>query len=181
MPVTRSAFVALVCSALFAASCASPPPRPWLHYAPAGESTWQGGADGLLSATFLGASAVLSLRPDQTCIELTVRNTTETALEFRVGPDGALPRQAIGELLLRQFAPPSVGGPEVVPYLTQQPVVVQPGWRAVFYLDAPLGREPGIGQYLVLQVEARNPAGLRERRNLPLVATNVLAATAPRR
>ena len=53
---------------------------------------------------------------------------------------------------------------------------VESGWRASFYLDSPLGREPSYGQYFVMTVEARLASGDVERRSLPLVATNPRAS-----
>lgn len=177
--MTRTADVVLFLASFLVASCATNPPKARLHYQVAGESTWRRGADGALEDTFLGASVRLDLQPQQSLLEVTVRNTTEVPIEFRVGPDGMSPQPPIGELLLRQFTPPSVTGPDVVAYICQSPVQVQPGWRAVFYLDAPFGRAPTVGQYLVFAVEARDAAGKRERRTVPLIA-EVTGPTHPR-
>jgi hypothetical protein len=65
----------------------------------------------------------------------------------------------------------------MMPYVGMQPVVVQPGWQATFYIDSPLGREVIAGQYFVFAVEARDAAGKVERRTLPLIAAN--AGTMP--
>ena len=121
----------------------------------------------------LGASVLIDLQPEQSCIVVTVLNSTEAPLEFRVGPDGQSPQPVIGEYLQRQVTPPSVTGPDYVPYLCLAPVQILPGWRSVFYLDAPLGREPDLGQYLSFVIEAKDAAGKRERRMLPLVATTM--------
>ncbi|MBM4062184.1 MAG: hypothetical protein FJ265_13970 [Planctomycetes bacterium] len=164
----------LVSSVLFGglllAACSAPPPRPWLRYVPDGPTTWVDAGPGVMTGTFHGAPVTLDLGKRQTRVEVEVRNTTAIPIEFRMGPEGAAPRQAIGEVLLRQFQ--AITGPDMLPYNAMQPVAVPPGWRAVFYLDAPLGREPGIGQFFVLTTEARDPAGKCERRNLPLRATN---------
>lgn len=154
-------------------SCSTPAPRAWLRYQPAGATTWVTGQNGLLTSTMHGAPVTLDLGRRQTRAEVTVQNTTSQRLEFRMGPEAGHPRQAIGEVLLRPFSgPPGAGGPDMIAYNAMQPVVVEPGWRGTFYLDAPLGREPSIGQYFVLTVEARNPDGVCERHSLPLQATN---------
>ena len=91
-------------------------------------------------------------------------------LTIEVGPDAGSPRNAIGEVLLRQIDGPAVGGPPMQAYSAMQPLAVDGGWRATFYLDAPLGREIKLGQYLVLAVAAENSAQERRRVTLPLIA-----------
>ncbi len=162
---------------LFAA-CNTPPPRAWLRYAPAGPTEWTADANGLLTGTMHGANVAIDLGRTQTRVEVAVANPGTQPVELRMGPEAASPRAAIGEVLLRPLAGPAgVTGPDMLPYNSMQPILVEPGWRGVFYLDAPLGREPAIGQYFVLTVEARDPAGTCVRRTLPLVATN--AGTMP--
>ena len=172
-----SSFV-LLCGWFLASACSTPPPRAWLRYKPAGATTWTTDESGLLSGSFHGAPVTLDLGRRQTRVEVTVRNTPAAPIEFRMGPEATSPRQAIGEVLLRPLSgPPGVGGPDMIAYNAMQPLVVEPGWRGTFYLDAPLGREPGLGQYFVLTVEGRDGTGKCERRLLPLVATN--AGTQP--
>ena len=55
------------------------------------------------------------------------------------------------------------------PYVSMQPLSIDAGWRATFYLDRPLGRDVQLGQYFVLGVECESAAGDRVRRVLPLM------------
>lgn len=177
IPVARLAPSVLLCGWFLASACNTPPPRPWLRYQPSGPTTWV--ADGtVLTGTFHGAPVTLDLGRRQTRVQVEVRNTTSAPIEFRMGPEGASPLGAIGEVKLRPLAGlPGVGGPDIFPYNAMQAVVVEPGWCGWFYLDTPLGRDPSLGQFFVLTVEGRDAAGNCERRNLPLVATN--AGTLP--
>ena len=85
---------------------------------------------------------------------------------------------AIGEALLRPLdAPPGQGGPDMLTYANMQRLTVEPNWRGTFYIDSPLGRDIGLGTYLVFTVEAYDKKGDVERRKMPLLATNV--GTAP--
>jgi hypothetical protein len=170
--------IGIVVGAALVVACGTPPPRPWLRYQQDGPTTWATNADGLYSGRLLGADVTMDLGKKQTRVEIVVQNGSPAPVEFRIGPDGGQPRVAIGEVLLRPLAgPASTGGPAMQPYNAQQPLVVEPGWRATFYLDSPLGREPVLGQYFVLAVEARNQAGGSDRRTLPLKAVN--AGTMP--
>jgi hypothetical protein len=167
--------VLLVLGGLIAAtsSCSTPAPRAWLRYEPAGATTWVASEGGLLTSTMHGAAVTLDLGRRQTRVEVVVKNTTAQPIEFRMGPEAGQVRQAIGEVLLRPLSgPPGATGPDMLAYNCMQPIVVEPGWRGTFYLDAPLGRPPSIGQYFVLTVEARDGAGVCQRHSLPLVASN---------
>jgi len=169
-------FALLPC--LLVAACNIAPPRPWLRYEPAGPTGWTKEADGQLSGTLHGAAIRIDLGRRQTRIQVTVENAGSAALEFRMGPEASPSRVAIGEVKLRPHAgPPGVPGPDIIPYNSMQPLMVEAGWSGIFYLDSPLGRDPGVGQYFVLTVEARDATGAVERRSLPLRATN--AGTMP--
>jgi hypothetical protein len=167
----RLVVLGLVC-AVAHVSCGTPPPRPWLRFQPAGATNWAKGPDGLFVGQLHGADVSVDLGKRQTRVEVVVANSGNKAVEFRMGPEGAAPRSAIGEVLLRPLGGvPGASGPDMLAYNCMQSVTVEPGWRGSFYLDAPLGREPKLGQYFVLTVEARAD-GQWERRNLPLVAVN---------
>jgi hypothetical protein len=158
-------------------SCSTPPPRPWLRFQPAGPTNWTTDASGLLVGRLHGADVAIDLNRTQTRVQVSVKNTTAAPIEFRMGPEAGAPRGAIGEVLLRPLSPPAASGPDMMPYNGMQPMVVDGGWSGTFYLDTPLGRDPALGQYFVLTVEARNASGAVERRTLPLVAAN--AGTMP--
>ncbi|MEO6596035.1 MAG: hypothetical protein ABIP94_14900 [Planctomycetota bacterium] len=170
--------IAVVMGCLLVAACNTPPPRAWLRYQPAGPTDWTTDASGMLIGRLHGADVSVDLNRVQTRIAVIVQNGTGAPVEFRMGPAAGAPRSAIGEALLRPLGgPPGVVGPPMLPYNAMQGVVVEGGWQGTFYIDAPLGREPALGQYFVLTVEARNTAGVAERRTLPLVAAN--AGTMP--
>jgi hypothetical protein len=125
-----------------------------------------------------GADLALDLNRTQTRIQVEVQNRSGEALEVRMGPEGTVTMNAIGEVLLRQIdAAPGQGGPDMLNYTTMQRTTVEPNWRGVFYIDSPLGREIGIGTFVVFTVEVRNQKGDVERRRMPMLATN--AGTMP--
>ena len=169
----------MVVALLALVACNTPPPQPWLRFQPDGHNDWTTAPDGRLATRLHGAEAVVDQPPTETRVQVTVTNTSAEAVEMRMGPEGGrVPRAAIGQVLLRPVdGPPGAGGPDMLPYNTMQAVTVEPGWRGTFYLDSPLGRDPVLGQYFVLAVEANNKAGAVERRRLPLIATN--AGTTP--
>ena len=134
------------------------------------------GPGGLWASRMHGADFALDLNRTQTRVQVEVQNRSGEALEVRMGPEGAVTMNAIGEVLLRQIDGPP-GGPPVIPYNSMQAVSVEAGWKGTFYLDAPLGRETLLGQYFVLILEARNGKGGVERRTLPLIATNAGSGT----
>lgn len=153
-------------------ACAAPP-RPWLRFEPAGKTNWRMAEGGVLTGRLHGADLTLDLAKKDTRVLVKVENHSAAAVEFRMGPEGAAPRVAIGEVLLRPMAgPAATSGPDMIAYTSMQPVKVDAAWRGEFYLDAPLGRDPALGQYFVLTVEARDAAGQCERLTLPLEAVN---------
>jgi len=164
----------LVASMIVLAACNTPPPKAWLRYEPSGAHSWRQTPDGQLEIEALGAKVSVDLNRTDTRIELAVRNSTGVDLTFRTGPAASeTPSSAIGEIQRKPLEPGR--GEEVQdyqPYLSMQDVEVRSGWQTTFYLDSPLGRDPVLGQYFVLMLEARDAAGHRERHTLPLVATN---------
>ncbi len=160
-------------------ACNTPPPRPWLRFEPDGKHDWTTGSGDVLVGRLHGADVAIDLNRTETRVQVTVTNGTGAPLELRMGPEaGRAPRASIGQVLMRPVdGPPGAAGPDMVPYNTMQPMVVEPGFRGTFYLDSPLGRDPVLGQFFVLTVEARNKAGDVDRRRLPLIATN--AGTMP--
>ena len=166
----------LVC--LLAVACNTPPPRPWLQFAPAGPTKeWTTDSSGKLVGRFHGADVALDLGNPDPRVQVTVANNTAAPIEFRIGPEAGSPG-AIGEVLLRPLdGPPGVTGPEMLPYAGLQPQVVNAGWRGTFYINEPLGRAVTLGQTFVLTVEARDAEGTVQRRTLPLAAKS--AGTIP--
>lgn len=154
--------------------CNTPPPRGWLRYEPSGPHSWRLTPEGQLTVDALGAQVLVDLNRKDTRVEMLVRNTTSVDLAFRAGPTASeTPASAIGEVQRKPIDPGR--GEEVrdyEPYLSMQEVEVRSGWQTTFYLDSPLGRDPVLGQYFVLVVEARDAGGRRQRHTLPLVATN---------
>jgi hypothetical protein len=162
----------------FVAACNTPPPRSWLRYEPNGRHAWVAGPDGQWLTRLHGVDVAMDLNRVQTRVQVTVTNSTSAPIEMRMGAEASSPRGAIGEVLLRALDNPvGVGGPDMVGYNSMQPMVVEAGWRGVWYLDYPLGREPVLGQQFVLTVEGRDAAGQTDRRSMPLIATN--AGTMP--
>lgn len=159
-----------VLALLVVAACSSPPPRPSLRFQPAGPTAMTAGANGLYVTRVHDVDVTVDLGRAQTRIQVTAENRTGKTATLQVGPDAGQPRLPIGELLLRPLASTNPSGPAIVPYLGMTPVDLEDGWRATFYIDEPLGREPALGQYFVLSVEARVGEGPKERRTMPLIA-----------
>lgn len=173
----KNLFVVGSLSLLFVA-CKSAPPSEWVRFHQDGATDLQLLGEGRYSSRVLGASVGVDLMRVQTRIEVVVENTSSAAVDLRVGPDAAPTSVVIGEALLRAMdGPPGTGTPDPVPYVSQQTIHVEPGFRATFYLDEPLGREVVSGQSFTLLVEARSQAGGVERRALPLRAK--LSGTKP--
>lgn len=171
LPMLRASIPFLL---LLAVACNTPPPRPWLRFEPSGSHVFRQTGPGQLEAEALGARLAVDLHRKDTQIRLELVNGTAQDLEVRVGPEAREnPTAAIGELQRRRLdGSRGEEVPDFVPYVALQPMPVLAGYRATFHLDNPLGREVVIGQYFVLVVEIRDAQGRRERRLLPLVATN---------
>ena len=159
-----------VASLLLFAACHTPPPRAWLRYELDGRTEWAHMGAGKLGGTIHGASVSVDLYNPDTRVLLVVENPSEQSIKFRVGPEAGAPKDAIGEVLLRQIDGPAVGGPDMQPYVSMQSLVIDSGWRATIYIDRPLGRDPQLGQYFVLSTEVQDLAGETVRRVMPLVA-----------
>ncbi|MBK8099728.1 MAG: hypothetical protein IPK26_21690 [Planctomycetes bacterium] len=168
---------------LTASSCQHVGPKAWLRYEPTGAHDWEATGEGRLAATLHGCRVEIDLHQTQTRVELIAANDTGKDLEFRVGPDATRdPHTAIGEVQRRPLD--NKPGEEVldyVPYVPMQRLEVRHGWRAIFALDSPLGRDPVLGQYFVLVVEVRDPTGAMVRKLLPLTATNAPLTRSPGR
>ena len=160
----------LVAAAFALAACRTPPPRPWLRFELDGVTGLQPKEPGAFAGDLLGARLRVDLYDPKTAVLVVVDNPTDASVRVSLGPDAGDPRNAIGEVLLRRLDGPAVGGPDMQAYAARQPLAVDGGWRATFYLDAPLGREPKLGQYLVLAIEAETDAAARVRYTLPLIA-----------
>lgn len=159
---------------LLLVACAITPPVTLWRFELAGKTDWTPGGPTGLHAQLHGAAFRVDLASEQTRIEVVAENPTEKPLDIRVGPIGASPRTAIGELLLRPLGVlPGTGGPDTQAYTSQQTVRLEPGWSARFFLDEPLGRPPQLGQSVVLLVEASDANGQVQRRTLPLQANRV--------
>jgi hypothetical protein len=167
--MARLAVTCVLACSVWLAACQTPPPRPWLRYQQDGPTQWATDSSGRYAGRMHGADVTIDLGKKQTRVEIVIDNASAAPVEFRVGPDGGQPRQAIGEVLLRQAGAPA-GSDGMQPYRSMQPFAVPAGWRATFYLDSPLGRDPVLGQYFVLAVEASDATGTNERRTLPLRA-----------
>ena len=102
-------------------------------------------------------------------MSVTVENDTEAAVSVSVGPDAGAPDAPIGEVLLRQLKGPAAGGPAMAEYTAMSPLALDSGWRAMFYLDRPVGREIKLGQYFVFAVQVEGSDGARQRVQLPVV------------
>lgn len=178
--MTRLAATGFVIGGVLLAACGTPPPRPWLRFQPSGPTNFVKRADGRFGASMHGAEVTIDLERQQTRVEVVVENVSAQPVEVRMGSEGGASRNAIGEVLLRPMGGvPGTNpvGPEMLEYNAMQSVKVEPNWRGTFYIDAPLGRDPKVGQYFVLAVEARAGTGAWEARSLPLVAAN--AGTIP--
>lgn len=153
------------------AACHTPPPRSWMRYELDGRTDWSQLGAGKFGGSHFGANVSIDLYNPDTRVLVVVENSGEHAVQFAIGPVSGGPKDAIGELLLRQMAGPVAGGPPMRGYVSNQVLVIESGWRATFYLDRPLGRDPQLGQYFVLAAEIRGEeAEQAVRRYLPVVA-----------
>ena len=169
--MTRTTKAAVLIGGVLLACCGAPP-KPWLRFAQEGPTNWTAGENGTFVGRLHGAEVVVDLGKKDTSVLVRVENHGRSPVEFRMGPEGGAPREAIGQVLLRPMSGPPGLGQDYLPYVAMQPIKVEADWRGEFHLDSPLGRDPQLGTYFVLTVEARDPAGNRERRNLPLAAVN---------
>ena len=172
--VRRAAILAALWSSLpLLVGCAATPARGGLRYSARPGAGWTETGPGRLSTEMLGATVFVDLHARDARLEVAFENPTDRAVEVRLGPEATRkPDAAIGEFQPRRLDRSHVeGATDFLPYLTMQPVQVEPGFRTLFALDSPLGRDPSIGQFLVLVIEVR-AGGRFERRLLPLQATN---------
>lgn len=151
------------------AACHTPPPRPWLRYELDGGTKWSPLGAGKFGGSVHGANVSIDLFNPETRVLVTVENPTEQAVKVEIGPEAGASKDAMGEVLLRELDGPVAGGPAMQPYVARQPLTVESGWRATFYLDRPLGRDVKLGQYFVLGTVCENASGERVRRLLPLM------------
>jgi hypothetical protein len=167
--MVKNSYLCLL-SLMALAACQTPPPRAWLRYELDGSTQWSPLGAGKLGGTIQGVNVTIDLFDPDTRILVVVENRGEQSAKFRIGPEAGAPKDAIGEVLLRQIDGPAVGGPPMQPYVAMQPLMIDSGWRATFYLDRPLGNDLQLGQYFVLGTELQGVAGEPVRRFLPLVA-----------
>jgi hypothetical protein len=66
------------------------------------------------------------------------------------------------------------GSSGYAPFLPRSLVTVEPECQAVFYIDAPLGHEPRVGEFAVILVEVGPRDAKPERRLLPIVVGSPL-------
>ena len=151
------------------AACHTPPPRPWLRYELDGGTDWSQQGAGKFQTSIHGANVSIDLYSPETRILVVVENKGEESINLAIGPESGAPKDPIGEVLLRNIASPATGGPAMQSYISMQPLLVDVGWRATFYIDQPLGRPLQLGQYFVFSTEVTNSAGELVRRVLPLV------------
>jgi len=174
MAITRSL---CVLSLALVAACHTPPPRSWMRYELDGKTEWSKLGDGKFGGSCFGADVSIDLYNPDTRIHVVVENTSAEAVEFGIGPEVGGSGGAIGEVLLRQIDGAAEGGPPMQSYSASQPLAVAAGWRATFFLDRPLGRDPKLGQYFVLGAKVEGADGESVRRYLPVVAK--LSGTVP--
>lgn len=172
LPISRA--VLILVAALLPA-CESSAPRSNLRLAPVRETGFNREADGRLHADLGGVALFVDFGKQDTRIELTVENRGPKKVDLRAGADGATTTAAIGEVWCRPIG--ASHGEDVAdaqPYRANEPISLQAGWRAVFFLDSPLGRDIMLGTQMQFTVETRDPdSGLHEHATLPLIATNV--------
>ncbi len=164
----------LLAVSLLAACDGLPPPVSWLRFTPQDMTGWTQDADGRVVTQCGPAVIRLDFSKRETRIEMEVENRGDKPILLRAGSQTASPTGAIGEVWRR----PLGGGrgedvPDAVPYLSRQSLELENGWRAIYYLDSPLGRDLVLGQQLVFEVEVEQPESKSvDRVQIPLVATN---------
>ena len=154
------------------AACNSPLPDGRLRFWPEDPRDWSETGAGQLVTTALGARCSIDLNRRDTRIWLVVDNEAGPTLSVAVGAESARDSTpAVGERRLRPVDSDQLESVrDFVPYRSLQAIEIEAGWRAEFFLDNPLGREPTTGTYLVLVLEVRAGENL-QRRLLPLVAS----------
>lgn len=171
--MAKNTCLCIVSLAMFAA-CHTPPPRSWMRYELDGGTEWSQLGAGKFGGSYFGANVSIDLYNPDTRVLVVVENSGPQPVQFAIGPEAGSTNDAIGEVLLRQVAGASDGGPPMRSYVAKQALTIESGWRATFYLDRPLGRDPKLGQYFVLGTEIRGAGedGASEsvRRFLPVVA-----------
>jgi len=160
---------------LFAACGALPKtserPSLGLRYRAENPEAWDGDSTQMLRATLAGAPVVVDFTSTESRLVLTVDNPTKQLLHVRIGAQSGSSRDAaIGEVRMQRSGGGRLeGATGYAPFLANSLVSVEPECRAVFYVDAPLGREPSIGEYAGLHVQVGAPGAKPERRLLPIV------------
>lgn len=142
-----------------------------LRYRVEDPTGWSGDRTAWLQTTMGQAPVSVDLQSPESRLVLTVENPTPSPLHVRVGPQsGAAKDVAIGEVRLQTRDGRRIEGETgYAPFVPRSLVTVEPQCRAVFYVDAPLGHEPRVGEFAVLLVEVGEPDAKPERRLLPLV------------
>lgn len=169
----------LVLLPILLSACHATRPQSWLRFAPVSDSGFTREPDGRLRQD-LGLLAVhIDLGKKDTRIEVTIENRGEGEVQLELGAAGASTTAAIGEVWRRPIGAGNAEDvPEAVPYRANDRIELRPGWRAVFFLDSPLGRELVLGQQVMFTIQTHDAAtGLHDHITLPLVATNVAPAT----
>lgn len=164
----------LLAVSLLAACDGLPPPVSWLRFTPQDMTGWSTDADGRVVTQCGPAVVRIDFSKRETRIEMEVENRGDKPVVLRAGSQTASPTGAIGEVWRRPLSG-SRGEdvPDAVPYLSRQNLELDNGWRAIFYLDSPLGRDLVLGQQLVFEVEVEQvEAKIVDRAQIPLVATN---------
>lgn len=163
---------------LFAACGALPKtserPSLGLRYRAENPEAWDGDSTQMLRATLAGAPVVVDFTSTESRLVLTFDNPTKQLLHVRIGAQSGSSRDAaIGEVRMQRRGGGRLeGATGYAPFLANSLVSVEPECRAVFYVDAPLGREPSIGEYAVLHVQVGAPGVKPERRLLPIVVAS---------
>ncbi|MCB9877334.1 MAG: hypothetical protein H6835_07000 [Planctomycetes bacterium] len=155
-------------------ACTTPPPEPWLRAELTGRTSLTERGPGSYGGQLCGADVTVDLYEQEVFVKVQVDNHGASPVTVHVGRNGGVNLGTIGQVLLRRLDG-SIGGPDMMPYGSLQPQVVEPGWRATFYIDQPLGREPKLGQYFVMSLEGEPASSgevagdARERHLLPLI------------
>jgi hypothetical protein len=163
------------------ASCGALPktterPSLGLRYRAVDPVDWTGDRTQWLQTTMAKAPVMVDFLSPQSRLVLTVENPTKEPLQVRVGPQsGAAKGAAIGEVRMQRRGGGRLEGSSgYAPFLPRSLVTVEPECQAVFYIDAPLGHEPRVGEFAVILVEVGPRDAKPERRLLPIVVGSPL-------